>query len=116
MNVADIIRSMDNLELAQFLNEICSERDHVMSEKLEEQGIPHDLIEIPCLSIAHHLAFLFDWEYDNKPDQPDFYLIRLHCYVLGPGRHYEWKGRTLKNALDKAEKDINQWIRRDDNG
>ena len=27
-------------------------------EKLEEQGIPHDLIEIPCLSIAHHLAFL----------------------------------------------------------
>ena len=53
----------------------------------------------------------FDQEYDNKPDQPDFYLIRLHCYVLGPGRHYEWKGRTLKNALDKAEKDINQWIR-----
>ena len=27
-------------------------------EKLEEQGIPHDLIEIPCLSVAHHLAFL----------------------------------------------------------
>lgn len=58
----------------------------------------------------------FDREYDNKPDQPDFYLIRLHCYVLGPGRHYEWKGRTLKNALDKAEKDINQWIREADNG
>lgn len=57
----------------------------------------------------------FDQEYDNKPDQPDFYLIRLHCYVLGPGRHYEWKGRTLKNALDKAEKDINQWIREADN-
>lgn len=53
----------------------------------------------------------FDREYDNKSDQPDFYIIRLHCYVLGPGRHYEWKGRTLKNALDKAEKDINQWIR-----
>ena len=53
----------------------------------------------------------FDWEYDNKPDEPKFYLIHLDCYVLGPGRHYEWRGRTLKNALDHAEKDINQWIR-----
>lgn len=58
MTVSDVIRSMDDLELAQLLNEIFSERDHVMSEMLEEQGIPHDLIEIPCLSIAHHLAFL----------------------------------------------------------
>ena len=58
----------------------------------------------------------FDLKYDNKPDKPDFYIIRLHCYVLGPGRHYEWRGRTLKNALDKAEKDINKWIREDDNG
>ena len=58
MNVADTIRSMNDLELAQLLNEICSELYHVMSEKLEEQGIPHDLIEIPCLSVAHHLAFL----------------------------------------------------------
>ena len=58
----------------------------------------------------------FDWEDDNNPDQPNFFLIRMHCYVLGPGRHYEWRGRTLKNALDKAEKDINQWIGRADNG
>ena len=53
----------------------------------------------------------FDWEDDNKPDQPNFYLIRMHCYVLGSGRHNEWEGRTLKEALDEAEKDINQWIR-----
>lgn len=58
MTVADVIRSMEDIELAQLLNEICSERDHVMSEMLEEQGVPHDLIEIPCLSVAHHLAFL----------------------------------------------------------
>lgn len=58
MTVADVIRSMNDIELAQLMNEIFSERDHVMSEMLEEQGIPHDLIEIPCLSIARHLAFL----------------------------------------------------------
>ena len=58
----------------------------------------------------------FDREYDNKPDEPDFYIILLHCYVLGPGRHYSWEGSTLKNALDKAEKDINEWTREADNG
>ena len=55
---------------------------------------------------------IFEWTvcYPSYYDDPDA-KAGLHCYVLGPGRHYEWKGRTLKNALDKAEKDINQWIR-----
>lgn len=86
--------------------------------KLTMDAIGREL-EIDCCGKSYEGAFeilvsypdYFDREYDNKPDQPDFYLIRLHCYVLGPGRHYEWKGRTLKNALDKAEMDINQWIR-----
>lgn len=38
-------------------------------------------------------------------------VIRLHCYVLGPARHYEWKGRTFEEALAKAEYDISDWIR-----
>ena len=77
MTVADVIRSMDDIEIAQLLNEICSGRDHVMSEMLEERGIPHELIEIPCLSVAHHLAFLrrpaeevfnFESEEDNAEE------------------------------------------------
>lgn len=56
--VADVIRRMDDTTLAIFLDSMISERDHVMSELLEEQGIPHDLIEAPVLSVAHHLAFL----------------------------------------------------------
>lgn len=35
---------------------------------------------------------------------------KLHCYVIGPSRHYEWRGRTMDEALDKAEADINTWI------
>ncbi len=43
-------------------------------------------------------------------DAPNWYVIKLHCYVLGPARHYEWRGRTLDEALDAAEKEINMWI------
>ena len=43
--------------------------------------------------------------------QPDFYKLTLHCYVLGPSRHYEWMGATPDEVLDQAERDIHQWIR-----
>lgn len=69
MTVADVIRNMSDIELAQFLNFIVSERDHIMSERLKEQGVENTLVEFPHLSIAHHLKFLqgpaeevFDWE------------------------------------------------------
>ena len=58
MTVADVIRSMSDLEMAQFLEAIISERDKVMSEKLQEQGVSNTLIEMPVLSVAYNLAFL----------------------------------------------------------
>ena len=36
--------------------------------------------------------------------------INLSCYVLGPSRHYEWKGKTLGEACEKANKDVSEWI------
>ena len=41
---------------------------------------------------------------------PDSCCIRLHCYVLGPSRHYDWIGKTFSEALDKAEKEVKSWI------
>ena len=41
---------------------------------------------------------------------PDFVEIRLYCYVLGPHRHYEWKGPTFLDALRKAEAEVDSWI------
>ena len=58
MTVADTIREMNDIELAQFLSLIISERDHIMSERLQEQGVPNTLLEMPMMSVAHHLAFL----------------------------------------------------------
>lgn len=58
MTVADVIRSMSDLELAQFLYTIIDERDKVISESLVEQGIPNSLITMPTLAVAHHMSFL----------------------------------------------------------
>jgi hypothetical protein len=37
--------------------------------------------------------------------------VDLHCYVLGPSRHYSWRGPTLAKALDAAAKDVRRWIK-----
>lgn len=37
------------------------------------------------------------------------FRIILHCYVLGPTRHYEWTGVSLHEALASANKDVTEW-------
>ena len=44
---------------------------------------------------------------------PDHFTVRLHCYVLGPARHYAWHGRTWAKAFNEAKKDIETWIEGD---
>jgi hypothetical protein len=69
---------MDDMELAQFLYAIMSEYDKVMSDKLSAQGISHSLIDMPVLSVAHHLQFLrssredyFEFEENDDCDPSD---------------------------------------------
>lgn len=38
------------------------------------------------------------------------YRLTLHCYLLCPGRHYDWYGETKAEVLDQAEADIGSWI------
>ncbi len=44
----------------------------------------------------------------------DSWCIGLDCYVLGPGRHYTWCGETFEEALEKAEKDILEWVKEEE--
>lgn len=83
------------------------------------KAIHEELIEAPC-----HKSYEGTWEItvgypdyfddDTATAGPDFYRIVLHCYVLGPGRHYNWDGRTFEQALDACEKAVNSWIEGDD--
>lgn len=53
------------------------------------------------------------FEDETATAAPDSYQVTLHCYVLGPGRHYDWKGSSLEKVLEDCERDIRQWIRAD---
>ena len=53
------------------------------------------------------------YEDEDGAQGPDSYCVRLHCYVLGPGRHYDWFGKTFGEALTKAEREIGSWLKED---
>ena len=80
------------------------------------QAIRRALEEDSCCKSYEGTFELFvgypDYFDGEHTDEPDFFKIVLHCYVLGPARHYEWTGNTFKEALDSAEGEIDSWINR----
>ena len=51
-----------------------------------------------------------DYFQDPEAEQGAAYVkITLHCYVLGPHRHYDFEGKTMAEALDKLEETITGW-------
>ena len=50
----------------------------------------------------------FDATEPETEDKP--FVVVLDCYVLGPHRHYEWRGATLDWALRLATADVEEWI------
>lgn len=51
------------------------------------------------------------FEDETATAKPDYYQVTLHCYVLGPGRHYEWSGKTWAEVFRKCNADIDKWIK-----
>lgn len=45
----------------------------------------------------------------DRNDEPEIITIILHCYVIGPNRHYTWYGKTIEEAVNKARKEIESW-------
>jgi hypothetical protein len=45
---------------------------------------------------------------DNGTEEP--WTVELHCYLIGPSRHYDWTGATPLQAVQRAENDIRDWI------
>lgn len=62
------------------------------------------------------IAFPNYFQRNNDSEWVDSYRwgIELDCYVLGPNRHYNWYGKTFKEALEKAEKDLFEWVAEED--
>ena len=54
----DLIRSMSDEQLAELLQAIIHERDLLIIEKLQKQGVEASLIERPALDFQKHLEWL----------------------------------------------------------
>ena len=79
------------------------------------RAIARELAEDPCCKnyegcweVLQSYPTYFEDETGTAP--ADFVELTLHCYVLGPGRHYKWQGPTFLDALRKAEAEIDSWI------
>ena len=48
--------------------------------------------------------------YFKEEEDTDRFILKLDLYIFGPCRHYSWDGNSLMEAIDKAEKDIDEWI------
>lgn len=49
------------------------------------------------------------FEDETATAKPDYYKITLHCYVIGPSRHYDWSGKSWDECLNRCELDIDDW-------
>lgn len=47
--------------------------------------------------------------YPNYFQDPDEFMVRLDCYVIGPTRHYEWRGNSIDDCCKKAIADVKLW-------
>ena len=83
--------------------------------KLVNSGIEHYLKE-DCGHKSYEGAWDITFGYpnyfeDDTGEAPPCYCkIELHCYVIGPSRHYEWTGKTSIEALRKAQADVRKWV------
>lgn len=55
---ADRIRAMSDEELAELFGAIIHERDVIVIEKLNRQGIEASLVEVPDITLKAHLEWL----------------------------------------------------------
>jgi hypothetical protein len=110
INGANLRRVIQHINAAPAVDERFSKLRKKVMQAIEEQ------LAIDCSCKSYEGTFewnicypdYFEDETGNKG--ASFYMLTLHCYVLGPGRHYQWKGKTMDETLDKAEKDIYRWL------
>ena len=55
-------------------------------------------------SLEVHIEY--DDYFEDYREEPYAVFIYLHCYCVGPDRHYKFEGETMETALDGLE----QWI------
>lgn len=88
-----------------------------MSDRLEAfralvyDGVAKALAEDGyCKSYEGSIAYNVTCPCYFAREQPVHHHLELHCYVLGPQRHYTWHATSVDELFDAAERDLRKWI------
>lgn len=78
----------------------------MIQKALEEDGM--------CKSYEGALEVRSEWpdyfdDDTSTAESATYHCITLHCYVLGPARHYDFCGKTFGEALQKFEAALDEW-------
>lgn len=81
-------------------------------EKLKKMDDEGDLEYCKSYEGSFELALVYPnfFESEAPYEEKPYVCITLHCYVIGPHRHYDWKGNTIEDAVSKARSDIEKWV------
>lgn len=60
--------------------------------------------------IEYGVALPSYFEAKHEREVPPEHQLCLHCYVLGPSRHYKWTAPSLDQVFENATADVRKWI------
>jgi len=64
-----------------------------------------------CKDYEGAIGVRFPNYFDEKYGAVNCYYLDLALYVFGPNRGYTWSGNTLLEAIEKAHRDVDKWIK-----
>lgn len=47
--------------------------------------------------------------FEEYSTEPEIVVITLHCYLLGKGRHHQFRGKTFEDALCRLQEQVDEW-------
>lgn len=98
-------RKMNKKELELFQKLRVKVADYIREYLKEDYG--HKSYEGTWELLVSYPSYFDD---DTASSSPDYYRVTLHCYVIGPSRHYDWSGKSFSEALEKCSHDIDIWV------
>lgn len=64
-----------------------------------------------CKSYEGSFSLTCAWPaYSNRSEAPEWTLT-LDLYVIGPSRHYKWRGQSIDVVVERADADVRGWLR-----
>lgn len=63
-----------------------------------------------CKSYEGRIELLVEVPSYHEREALTHWTLTLHCYVLGPGRHYTWHATSEDDLFRVATRDVQGWI------